>query len=125
MEGAGRGNACHNISVREGETTVQVVRRCASYFYTPPALRLRKLCPAEERAGQITNQQMQILSDLLLMTHLTQAFLPLVRRHFMAFALFAAGHCVLRGMVEGEVNCGPPFDFAQGGLAIKVMGVGR
>ena len=75
--------------------------------------------------GQITNQDYRILPDLLLMTHLTQAFLPLVRRHFMAFALFAAGHCVLRGMVEGEVNCGQPFDFAQGKPAPRVTGAVR
>jgi hypothetical protein len=36
------------------------------------------------------------------MTILAQAFLPLVRRHFMPLSLLAAGHEVLLG--NGEMN---------------------
>lgn len=39
----------------------------------------------------------QLLANLLLVPHFPQAFFSLVRRHFMAFALFSTWHTRLLG----------------------------
>jgi len=46
--------------------------------------------------SRLLPQPQASLTMLLFMSHLSQAFFALVGRHFMAFALFAAGHSALR-----------------------------
>jgi len=54
--------------------------------------------PEEQRAATIFPKYLYlsgtVLADSLLMTHLSQTFLPLVCRHFMTLTFFAAGHLV-------------------------------
>ncbi len=45
--------------------------------------------------GERQDRPNKPLADLLLMSHLSQSFLSLVGRHFMAFSLFATWHKLL------------------------------
>ncbi len=62
--------------------------------------------PEEQRAATIFPKYLYksgiVLADFLLMTHFSQSFFPLVRRHFVTLTFFTAGHLVFTSF-EGVI----------------------